>query len=132
MTDLAEPELQPDSHVRSLDSTDDMPDPTFTVESTADAGEAPDFDPPNETARVGVESVTATVWLNNKKITTLWSIDQPQNAYAAIEGEGWKKIDGSNPGAFVNLTMILSAAAQTGAQCRIQLTDNVITAVYAF
>lgn len=132
MTDLAEPELQPDAHVRSLDSTDDMPDPTFTVETATEVGQAPDFDPPNETAGVGVASATATVWLTNKKITTLWSTDQPQNAYAAIEGEGWKRIDGSNPGAFVNLTMILSAAAQTGALCRIQLTDNVITTVYAF
>ena len=132
MTDLAEPELQPDTLVRSLDSTDDMPDPTFTIESAVDGGEAPDFDPPNETAGVAVGSATATVWLTNKKITTLWSTDQPQNAFAAVEGEGWKKIDSSNAGAFVNLTMVLSAAAQTGALCRIQLTDNVITTVYAF
>jgi len=132
MTDLAEPDLQPDTLGRSLDSVDDMPDPGFITETAVDGGEAPDFDPPNETARVGVGSATATVWLNNKKITSLWSGDQPHNAFAAIQGEGWKKIDGSNPGAFVNLTMILSAAAQTGAQCRVQLTDNVITAVYAF
>lgn len=49
-------------------------------------------------------------WQNSKKITGLWAINEPNNAWAWVDGIGWRKCDDKD-----NTTNILILCAHAKA-----------------
>ena len=54
------------------------------------------------------ESVGAnvTTWLNDKRITGLWSLNQNRNSWVYVNGIGWKKLANNSDSAIVALSML--------------------------
>jgi hypothetical protein len=50
-------------------------------------------------------------WQRGKKVTALWSINEPDNAWAWVDGLGWRKCDHR---ANTTSLLILAAAAKGG------------------
>jgi hypothetical protein len=107
------------------------------VEQTASAaglGSAPALTPPAEaveTAFTAEQGIAA--WHSGVKITALWSNAAPRNAFAAVEGLGWRKVHNGSDGSFVTLTALLSHAKRSGSACNIRIeADNMIHEVYAW
>lgn len=71
---------------------------------TGDA--APSIRPP-EGVGAGV-----TAWLNNKRITGLWTINQNRNSWVAVDGVGWKRLANNSDSAIVALAMLGSHARE--------------------
>lgn len=69
---------------------------------------APTQEPP--LAAKGEEAVAT--WLNDKRISATWSINQNRNVYVAVTGVGWKKLAGNSDSAIVALTMLSTHARQ--------------------
>ena len=68
---------------------------------------APSLRPPEEGAGAGI-----TAWLNNKRITGLWTINQNRNSWVAVDGVGWKKLVNNSDSAIVALTVLGSHARE--------------------
>lgn len=94
-----------------------------------DAG--PSVTPPTEA--VAADEIGATAWHNNKRITSMWCNASNKNAYAAIQGVGWRRISPANDSAWLSMTMLASLAEQTGARANILLgDDNMIREIYVW
>jgi hypothetical protein len=65
---------------------------------------------PSEAAGITAGAVGA--WLNDKRVTALWTINQNRNAWAYIAGVGWKKLANNSDTAVVALTMLAAHAKQ--------------------
>ena len=52
-------------------------------------------------------------WLNDKRVTALWVINQNRNSWAFISGVGWKKLANNSDTAVVALTMLAAHAKQS-------------------
>ena len=51
------------------------------------------------------------MWLNGRKVTGLWTIDQDRNAWAYLDGGvGWRRIAYDNDNIFMDLLTPLVAA----------------------
>ena len=74
----------------------------------------------------------AGVWYSNKKITSLWSIDQNRNSWAAISGIGWRKIDTKNDSSTVSLTMLCAHAKDRNRNVRVKLDKKRIVEIYVW
>jgi hypothetical protein len=74
-----------------------------------------------------------TTWLNNQKVTALWSIAENRNSWAALSGSGWAKLANNSDTAVVALTMLAAHAKQlqTVVNCR-QEADGMIHEIYAW
>jgi len=57
-------------------------------------------------------SAGVTAWLNNKKFTGLWSINQVRNSWVYVDGVGWKKLANNSDSAIVALTVLGSHARE--------------------
>ena len=68
---------------------------------------APSIRPPEEGFGAGI-----TTWLNNKRITGLWTINQNRNSWVAVDGVGWKKLANNSDSAIVALTVLGSHARE--------------------
>jgi hypothetical protein len=80
---------------------------------SAAAAAEPTMSPPGTPgAIVAIEG--AATWLTGKKVVALWSNRGPRNAYAYLEGVGWKRMADTNDSAHSTLSMLASAARQTG------------------
>ncbi|WP_052959033.1 hypothetical protein [Methanoculleus sediminis] len=53
-------------------------------------------------------------WQNNKKVVSLWSLSQNRNAWAGIEGVGWKKLSNKSDSITVAFTMLAAHAREKG------------------
>src|SRR2546423_9373857 len=53
-----------------------------------------------------------TAWLNNKRITGLWTINQNRNSWVAVDGVGWKRLANNSDSAIVALTTLGSHARE--------------------
>lgn len=96
-------------------------------------GAAPSMVPPGEESQAALQAEGITAWHNSKKITSMWSNSSSLNAYAGVDGMGWKKISNSNPSSFVSLVAILSLAEQTGAATNLRIeADGEIHEAYVF
>ena len=96
--------------------------------------EAPSIIPESETAAIANgEDQGITAWHNSKKITALWCNSSNRNAYAAVEGLGWRRLSNANDGAHLNLAILASHAEQTGSNCNIRVeTNNMIQEMYVW
>jgi len=70
------------------------------------------------------------VWINNKRITGLWTINEDRNAWVHVASVGWKKIIASND---TTLTLMLSqlvAAKAANRPVNLLLNGGHITQIY--
>lgn len=81
-------------------------------------------------ALADADGVTAATW-HQKKVLAMWCNQSSRNAFASIEGVGWKRVYNGKPGVFVTLTAMLSHAEQVGSTCRMRVDgDNMIHEAY--
>lgn len=77
-----------------------------------------------------VGQVLAVIWHNNRKILGLWAINQDRNAWAYIEGAGWKKISAENDQIFFTMLAQLAVAKSGARPVNVREESNVIKEVY--
>jgi len=56
-----------------------------------------------------------SAWLNNKRITGLWAINQTRNSWINVNGVGWKKLANNSDSAIASLTMLSAHAYEKAA-----------------
>src|SRR5437868_3924965 len=105
--------------------------------STAGGGEggaaAPTAEPPTSAEGEGIGAVGAAVWVNNKKINALWSINQNRNSWVGVAGVGWGKLANNSDTAIVAFTILGANARQTQGNVNYrQESDNMIHEMYVW
>jgi hypothetical protein len=112
-------------------------EPTMDVTSLldnviADRVTRPAMAPPGETT-IEADEAGVTAWHNGKKITAMWTNSSNRNAYAAVQGLGWKKLSNANDSAHLSLAMLAAHAEQTNATVNVELgTDQEIHQIYVW
>lgn len=72
-------------------------------------------------------------WINTKKVTGLWSINQDKNSWANIAGIGWKKLSTASSSGNVALTILMSHAREKNSNINYRdESDNQIHEVYVW
>jgi C1A family cysteine protease len=71
-----------------------------------------------------------TNWVNNILIAALYATDQDRNAWAYLDGIGWRQIASNDNNIFYNLLSLLLAAKTAKRQCNVYVDHGVITQVY--
>jgi C1A family cysteine protease len=61
-----------------------------------------------------VEGILESGWLSNTRVIGLWTIDQDRNAWAYLNGIGWRRIAWDNDNIFFDLLRLLAAARKEG------------------
>jgi hypothetical protein len=80
---------------------------------TASAIAVPTMSPPGTPGAI-VAIDGAVTWLTGKKVVAMWANRAARNAYAYLDGVGWKRLADTSDSAHTSLTMLASAARQTG------------------
>lgn len=89
--------------------------------------------PPNDITVEAEEAEGITAWHNGKKITATWCNASNRNAYAAVQGLGWRRLSNANDSAFLTLTMLAAHAEQTNATVNVEIgSDNKIRQIYVW
>lgn len=83
--------------------------------ATASTDTAPTDEPPEGVGDVG--ATVAATWRDDR-VLSLWSINEPRNAWARLEGVGYRKIYNGREAAFLALCSLASLARQTGRPIR--------------
>jgi hypothetical protein len=129
----------PDLDVAQAKADSDSPagGPQFSASelgrSLQSAADAPIDAPPSESAEDTIAAEGITAWHNNKKITAMWCNSSQRNAYASVQGIGWKRISNANDSSFVTLVALLSLAEQTNANTKLRIEgDGEIHEAYVF
>lgn len=92
---------------------------------------SPQAAPPQ--AVTAATETTVTAWHDNQKVTAMWANAFPRNAWAAVQGLGWRKINPANDSSHASMVALLTMAEQTGASCRLRIeADNLIHEVYVW
>ncbi len=76
------------------------------------------------------EAILESGWLNNTKVIGLWTIDQDRNAWAYLNGYGWRKIAWDNDNIFFDLLRLLAAAKEGGRPLNVYQDNSVIKQIY--
>jgi len=97
--------------------TDAMPSqepPAASVSETSSgvAEAMPTLSPEDAGAGVQAQGGVAA-WLNNKRVSALWTINQNRNSWVYITGVGWKKLANNSDTAVVALTTLAASAKLT-------------------
>ncbi len=79
----------------------------------------------------GVTGIVDSGWFNGKRVQGLWAINQDHNAWALIEGEGWKRIFPGNHNAFFSILTDLISAKNRNAAVNVRLENGQIVEIYA-
>jgi len=77
-----------------------------------------------------VEGILQTGWLNNTRVIGLWTIDQDRNAWAYLQGAGWRKIAWGNDNIFFDLLRLLAAAKEGARPVNVYQDNGVIKQIY--
>ncbi len=77
-----------------------------------------------------VEGILETMWLNSCTVGGLWTIDQDYNAWAYLNGIGWRKIANDNDNIFYDLLSQLTAAKTANRPCNVYEDQGVIKQIY--
>lgn len=100
---------------------------------SSDYSQTPSMSPPDDSSISEEEQAITGGWLTGKKVTAMWCSSSPNNAFAAIQGIGWRKIANVNNCSFLCLTMLLSHAEATNSTCNIYIdSKNQIRQVYVW
>lgn len=95
---------------------------------------APTAEPPAVAgAGIAAGAIGASVWVNNKKVNALWSINENRNSWIGVAGVGWVKLANNSDSAIVALTMLGANAKLTqGVVNYRQEADNMIHEMYVW
>lgn len=105
---------------------------TLLSTATARVGGSPSMTPPGE-AEVEANDVGITAWHNSKKVTATWSNASNLNAWAAVEGLGWRRIAHVNESSFLTMVLMAAHAEAEDRPCNIRIdADNKIHEIYVF
>jgi C1A family cysteine protease len=77
-----------------------------------------------------VEGVLESGWLNNTKVIGLWAIDQDRNAWAYLNGFGWRRIAWDNDNIFFDLLRLAAAAKEGARPVNVYQDNGVIKQIY--
>lgn len=89
--------------------------------------------PPNDITAESEETDGITAWHNGKKITATWCNASNRNAYAAVQGLGWRRLGHANDSAYLALTMLAAHAEQTNSTVNVEIgSDNKIHQIYVW
>jgi C1A family cysteine protease len=77
-----------------------------------------------------IEGILETGWLNNVTVIGLWTIDQDRNAWAYLNGIGWRKIATDNDNIFFDLLRLLGAAKEGARPVNVYQDNGVIKQIY--
>jgi len=77
---------------------------------------------------VGVTATTT--WHTDKVVAATWSDINPRNAWALIDGVGWRKLFPGSDGALMSLAFLAGQARQTGHHITAREEDGVINEIY--
>jgi len=93
----------------------------------------PTAEPPTSAEGGGIGAVGASVWVSNKKINALWSINENRNSWVGVAGVGWVKLANNSDTAIVAFTMLGANARQTqGNVSYRQESDNMLHEMYVW
>ncbi|MFY9210870.1 MAG: hypothetical protein WAO69_07060 [Aestuariivita sp.] len=134
-SDDAPGDLQEMERTETLNKAPDAPSldvNSLLGETMVERMDRPAMTPPND-ATIEAEDVGATAWHNGKKITATWCNASNRNAYAAVQGIGWRRLSNANDSSFLALTMLAAHAEQTNATVNVEIgSDNEIHQIYAW
>ncbi|MDJ0837090.1 MAG: hypothetical protein QNK37_11280 [Acidobacteriota bacterium] len=71
-------------------------------------------------------------WVRNKKIVSLWSINQNRNSWVGVGGVGWRKLDNSTDSGVTALTILGANARQTKGSVNYNETKKKINMMYVW
>jgi hypothetical protein len=72
-------------------------------------------------------------WQNNKKVTSLWSINQNRNSWINFEGIGWRKLANNSDSAIVALSVLGAHAKEKGSPVNYrEENDGMIHEIYVW
>lgn len=75
----------------------------------------------------------ASAWQTDKRIVSLWSINQTRNSWVGVSGVGWKRLANNSDSAVVALTMLAShARARDAAVNYREEADGMIHEMYVW
>jgi C1A family cysteine protease len=77
-----------------------------------------------------VDNVVETGWLNNTRVIGLWTIDQDRNAWAYLQGAGWRRIAWDNDNIFFDLLMLCSSAKEGARPVNVYQETGIIKQIY--
>lgn len=77
-----------------------------------------------------VDGVVETGWINNTKIVDLWTIDQDRNAFAYVQGTGWRKVAFDSDNVFIDMLMQLVVAKSASRPVNVYQENGVIKQLY--
>jgi C1A family cysteine protease len=77
-----------------------------------------------------VEGILESGWLNNTKVIGLWTIDQDRNAWAYLNGTGWRRIAWDNDNIFFDLLRLAAAAKEGARPVNVYQDNGVIKQIY--
>ena len=80
----------------------------------------------------GVTGIVDTGWRSNVAVVGLWAINQDRNAWAYMNGYGWRKISPDNDNIFHDMLAQLIAAKAKGGTVSFYEEQGVIKQLYAF
>jgi hypothetical protein len=107
--------------------------PEAAAAQTTRAAEGPEMAPPSAQAAAAAGEQAIGAWFNSVHITALWCNASARNAWAAVEGQGWRRVSAANDSEFVTLTALLSHVKQMNSLCNVRIeSDNLIHEVYAW
>jgi C1A family cysteine protease len=78
----------------------------------------------------GVQGIVESAWQNNKTVRGLWAVADTRNAWAYIDGLGWRQIASDSDGVLVTLLTQLSTAKAAARPVNVFLAQGVIQQVY--
>jgi len=99
-----------------------------TVSFETDGAAEPTMQPPGTLQAAG--AAIGAGWLSGKKVTALWANLWVRNAWAHLDGVGWKKLADANDNATASLTMLASAARQAGTVNALEGADAKLGEIY--
>ncbi len=77
-----------------------------------------------------VDGIVTAVWHNNTKITSLWATNEDRNAWAYVDGVGWRRVAYDSDSIFINMLTLLASAKASGRPVNLYEDQGVIKQVY--
>ncbi len=121
---ISMPTQFPPENLESVESDISSGNTIPTIVNTSDT--APSL--PLEGVASGISA-----WQNNKRINSLWSINQNRNSWVGVGGVGWKKLANNSDSAIVALSMLSAHAREKGSPVNYrEESDGMIHEMYVW
>ncbi len=128
---LAPPSVM-DSGAAALVEAEPVPlsEAVMQMMSNAATAAAPALEPPTTEEAAGV---SATAWVQGKKVAALWAINQNRNSWASFADVGWRKFSDVSDSAIMAFTMLAAHAKHVqSAVDRREESDGKVHEIYVW